>query len=342
MPLRGHRAVPLTALAALAVSAGCGDERGAPRVTATAVAPTPARTAATPPPVSPRRSHAAGFAVAERAGLALYSVEITGRRFRLVERRGGERAHGVGVPDARSPFGVDLGTGADGRTLATYGRCAFRICRLYVYDPQTHRETRLPIRVRTAAVPLASVDRGVVTYGVARGHHSTVRSIPAEGSRAPRTVFVATREITALDTGPHGLAYVEWDAGDGDGAHESTSLHLRNDRGQRDRLVDRAGYGEEGGSELVSVAFSGRLLIWGVSGEDSSVSNYGEVRRLDLQTGRRATLSAPGGGLFSAAADSADPSSPVLLAYETAPRNDGFGADPANQTVAHFPVSDFG
>jgi hypothetical protein len=52
-------------------------------------------------------------------------------------------------------------------------------------------------------------------------------------------------------------------------------------------------------------------------------------------------LSAPGGGVFSAAPDGADPSAPTAVAFEATPSPE-YDPDPRHQLVRRFPPTAFG
>jgi hypothetical protein len=257
-------------------------------------------------------------------------------------RRPGRPPRAAGVPDSRDPFRVDLGTSARGETVAVYTRCAQLGCRIFAFDPVTRHESRPTIRLApNTAVPIATIDDGTITYALVHGHRSEIASAPLDGSRPPHLILRIHAVVTAIDDGPPGLAFVAVQRSVG-AAHSHNILYLR--RGRRpSRHIDEVGYGEEGGADILSVSFSGNdHLLWGISGQDSDTNNYGLVRRLDLRTGRRTTLTVPGGGLISATPDSANPSAPILVAYEQATDNDGMTADDDDQTLRHFRIADFG
>jgi hypothetical protein len=336
------RCVRAAAIAVALAVAGCGTA-APPRAPTTAAAPAPLPPHQVRPTVAGGAGHAAGYLVTQRAGLELYSVKTRAGRFRLVTRRTGRPPRAAGVPDSRDPFPVDLGTDVRGQTIAVYTRCAQPGCRLFAFDPATGHESWLAIRLApTTAVPVATVDRGTITYALVHGHRSEIASAPLDGSHPPRTVLRTHAVVTAIDAGQHGLAYVAVQPELG-AAHSHNILYLRPGIQQPARRIDEVGYGEEGGADIVSVSFSGSdHLLWGISGQGSDTNNYGLVRRLDLRTGQRTTLTVPGGGLISAAPDSANPSAPILLAYEQATNNDGMIPDESDQTLRHFPTSDFG
>lgn len=315
-----RRLVPTLAAVALTTTA-CGSHAPTPTTPPAPPAPT---TAATPPPPG----HAAGYVLAQRDGLMLYSLRVGPDRFRLVARRGGGQAHGVGVADQDDAFLVDLGTDAAGRTAAVYPRGH----RLVVLDPASGVERTA---ARTADVARAiAIDRGIITYVSIHGRRSAIHAVPADGSAPPRTVKRVHGVIAALDTSPHGLAYVSVTPAPG-------VAHSRNRLVFRGREIDGTGYGEEGGSDIVSLSFSGDDLVYGITGDDGS-SPFGSVERRDLRTGRHTTLSTPGGELFAAAPDAARASGPTLVALGPTATGDGFAADPDREVLRRFPPAAFG
>ena len=298
--------------------------------------PAPARTAAAP--VGADRGRAHGYAVTQRDGLMLYSAKTREGRYRLIARRGTGPARAAGPVDSQ-PFQVDLGTDAAGRDVAVYPRCEPGPCRLVVFDPATGRERTAATaprgRIRTAAI-----DRGIITYALdVAGHRARIVAVPADGSGLARTVLTTHAVVTALDTSSRGLTYVgvQPDVG---AAHSSNTLYLRR-RGRPSRVLARTGYGEEGGADIVSVSFSGRDLVWGVSGEDPNVYNYGEVHRLDLRTGRHTMLAVPNGGLISAAPDAARAGGATLIAFQNKADNDGFAPDEDDETLRRYAARDY-
>jgi hypothetical protein len=318
--MRRRLLLPL-ALLALALS-GCGERSGDLVKTLGEATTVPARAA------TPLTGQAAGYVLAQRDGLLLHSVRVGPRRFRLVARRGRGLAHGVGVADQRAPFLVDLGTDAAGRTAAVYPRGDG----LAVMDPATGAERTV---LRTAGVIRAvAIDRGIITYASVRGHRSIIRAMPADGSAPPRVVQRVHGVITALDTSPHGMAYVNVTPAPGV-AHSQNRLVFRG------RVIDRAGYGEEGGADVVSLSFSGDDLVYGITGDDGSTPSA-SVERRDLRTGRHTSLSLTGGELFSAAPDAARADGPTFVAVEPIATGDGFSADPDREVLRRYPASAYG
>jgi hypothetical protein len=315
---------------ALALSACGRDERAAPSAPATTT------TAATPPAPAPAPSHRAarprgraeGYALAQHRGLVLASRRVHGGRFRLVVRRGSGSPRAVGVPDQDEPFVVAMGADAAGRTVAVYPRAD----RLVALDLATGIE-RTVLRTETVARALA-IDRGTVIYVLIYGHRSTIRQAPLDGSRPPWTRKRVHGVITSLAASPHGIAYVVFVQTEPSGAHSRNHLIFR------DRVIATTGYGEEGGADITSVAFSGPDLMWSMSGS-SDGPTYGSVERLNLRTGTRRTLSTPGGGVFAAAPDGGDPTAPTAVAYEPTASQE-YEPDPRHQVVRRFPPAAFG
>jgi len=299
---------------------------------AAVLAPLAALAAAAMPPALGApipRSPAAGYHLTQRDGVMLYNRRLRADRYRLVARRGAGRAHDVGVPDQAQPFLPDLGADARGRTIAVYPRGL----RLVVLDLATGAE-RTAATTPTVARAIA-IDRGRIAYATIGAHASTIWSVPADSSAAPRRAIVVGGTVVALDRGPHGLAYVVEDDHMGDDAHTRRSITFRA------RTIAVAGWGEEGGADIVSVGFAGIDLVWGISGRRPDVSNYGTVERLNLRTGHRWTLSVPGGGLIAAAPDSARATAPTLLAFEPGTPEPGYGPDPDHAVLRRFPATAF-
>jgi hypothetical protein len=326
-----RRVLPLATLAL--VLAACGERSGDRVETLGETAPPQTQTVGPPATVpargvAPLRGHAAGYVLAQRDGLMLYSRRVAPNRFRLVARRGSGPAQGVGVPDQRDPFAVDLGTDAAGRNAAVYPRGH----RLVVLDPATGRERTA---LRTPAVARAvAIDGGIITYALIHRHRSAIRAVPADGSAPPRVVKRVHGVVTALDTSPHGMAYVNVTPAPG-------VAHSRNRLVFRDRTVDLTGYGEEGGSDIVSLSFSGDDLVYGITGDDGTTP-WASVERRDLRTGRHTSLTLSGGELFSAAPDAARADGRTLVAVEPVATGDGFSADPDREVLRRFPASAYG
>jgi hypothetical protein len=293
-------------------------------VALTAGASTAAPASALPP------GHAAGYHLTQYRGTMLYSLRVGRERFRLVARRGSGDAHGVGVAVQDVPFLVDLGTDAAGRLAAVYPRRR----RLVVLDLATSAER---VVARTPApVGAVAIHHGRVTYATTarRGHRSTILSVAADGTGRPRAIRAVHGVVTALDTSRHGLAYVAvWP--------EPGAAHSQNRLVFRGRNVARTAYGEEGGADIVALSFAGADLVWGISGEDSSVTSFGTVERVDLRDGHRRTLPVPGGGLVDATPDAARPGGPALIAFERDGGEPGFSPDPDEATLRRFPARAF-
>lgn len=279
------------------------------------------------------RARAHGYDVSKRAGWQVWSVRGGDGAFRLRLRRGTGRSWLSAVRPNGDPFAVDLGTDAAGRTVAVYARCAGGRCRVAALDPRTAHAWFLPIPPFPAGdrTPQVSLHRGVVTYAFTVGAWSTIKRVRADGSRPPRIVLEKSGVVTHLDTGPRGLAYVVVEP-EPDVAHASASVLLRRLGARRSRRVGGAAYGEEGGTEVVSLAFSGRRLVWGLTGSDANLVTFGQIAWHDLRTGRSGDRRAPGGWLFSAAPDETNPVAPMLLAY--APHgNANADAEPSDREI---------
>jgi hypothetical protein len=268
--------------------------------------------------------HAEGYALAHHDGLMAYILRVRAGDYRLVLRRGAGHAHGAGVPDQAQPFVVDLGTDAAGRAVAVYPRGL----RVIVLDLATRVE-RTVARTATVARGIA-VNHGSVTYATVHDGQSTIRRVPADGSARPRVWRRVSGYVTTLDTSRHGLAYVLL-------APTPGQAHSTNELIYRGRQTALTGYGEEGGADIVSVSFTGVSLVWAVSGQDESMSNFGSVERLNLRTGRRTTLRVPRGGLIAAAPDAAHALGPTLVAFEPGTPEPGFGPDPDREVLRRYP-----
>ena len=297
----------------------CGEDREASRIAPPKTVPARGFT--------PPRGGAEGYALAQYRDLVLSSRRVHGG-YRLMARQGSGDAHAVGVPDEQEPFVVALGADAAGRTVAVYPRAD----RLVALDPATGVE-RTVLRTATVARAVA-VDRGAITYALVDGHRSTIRVAALDGSSKPYILVRVPHVVTALAASHYGVAYVAFIQTEPTGAHSQNHLTLHG------RVIAVTGYGEEGGADITSVAFSGPDLYWSISGSDDGPT-YGSVERLNLRTGRRRSLSTPGGGVFSAAPDGADPNAPTAVAYEPVAGQD-YEPDPRHQVVRRFPPAAFG
>jgi len=292
-----------------------------------------ASAAAAPASAAPR-PRPEGYDVSQRAGWRVWTARSGDGTYRLRLRHGTGRAWTSAVRPSGEPFAVDLGTDAAGHTEVVYPRCeGDGPCRLAVLDPVTARARFLPLApVASDRAPRVSIHAGVVTYAVRRAPWSTVVRVPADGSRAPAILLERRGVITDLDTGPHGLAYVVSEPRPGV-AHETTTVHWRPSPHRRARRVTAFGWGEEGGAGVVSVAFSGRRLVWGVAGSAPDLIGFGRIGWRDLRTGRHGDRPVPGGWLFSAAPDEARPDAAALLAIDPAPVDNGDSGDDDRQLL---------
>jgi hypothetical protein len=328
-----HRPAVALVIAPALVLIACGGEReasrsGPPATTTTAAAPAPSPPKTVPARGStPPRGRAEGYALAQYRGLVLSSRRVHGR-FRLVARRGSGRPRAVGVPDLVAPFVVALGADAAGRTVAVYPRRD----RLVALDPATGVE-RTVLRTETVARAVA-VDRGTITYVLVDGHRSTIRVATLDGPSKPYILVRVHHVVTSVAASRYGVAYVAFVQTESSGAHSQNHLMLHG------RVMAVTGYGEEGGADITSVAFSGPDLMWSISGAADGPT-YGSVERLNLRTGKRRSLSTPGGGVFSAAPDGADPNAPTAVAYEPVAGQE-YEPDPDHQVVRRFPPAAFG
>jgi hypothetical protein len=270
---------------------------------------------------------AEGYHLTQYRGTMLYSLRVGEDRYRLVARRGSGHAHGVGVAEQAEPFVVDLGTDAAGRLAAVYPRGL----QVVVRDLATGAE-RVVAAPPTVARAVA-IHHGRVTYATRKGHRSTISTVPADGSARPRPIRRLHGAVTALDTSRHGLAYVAVTPAPGE-AHSQNRLVFRR------RTVATTAYGEEGGADIVALSFSGADLVWGISGEDQDMSNFGSVERLDLRDGHRTTLPVTG-GLIDATPDAARPAGPTLIAFEHDGGEPGFSPDPDDATLRRYPARVF-
>lgn len=319
---------------------GCGSGAGAsprPGVGTERATSTPPSASQTRAPTPPGRRSTRGYAVSVYAGTEIFNERRSRGRYRLVVRRRADPDHVRVVRRGPTAVLADLGSDSRGHVVAVFARCR-RSCSIVAYDTETQRTRVLPIAVPPGdRVRRVSLDRGTVTFIAVRpGPQSVVRQARADGSRRPTTLLVCKGSATALDTSREGVAFVIATPRS-HVPHRRTTLYLRR-RGQRGaHRVESVGFGEEGGSEIVSVS-AGTALTWAVAGADENLNSYGELRRLDLRSGRRTDLFVAGSGIVSASADPMNTDGPILVARDPVPNSNADGPTLARQTLAEIPA----
>jgi hypothetical protein len=266
------------------------------------------------------------------AGIEVFSERRGPGRYQLVMRRRADPRVSRTILSGRTPFAVDLGRDRAGHVVAVIPRCSPR-CSITAYDTVTRRTQVLPISIPAGdRVRRASIDRGIVTYTVdGPGPSVAIRQAPADGSLRPRTLLDVGGEIIALDSGRHGVGFVVA-MPRRNVAHSASTLYLHTSRARPSRRIALAGFGEEGGSEIVSVSV-GSAVTWAIAGSDPNLDSYGALGRLSLRTGRRGALTITGSGVVSAAADPTDPSAPILVAHDPEPNANADGPNPRHQVL---------